>query len=901
MQYTADLWTDFEVSPVPPPVRTRTQILPLEELAWEDVERLCFRLAARSANVTDCRRYGVAGQTQQGIDIYVRQASDGGYATWQCKRYSSFSVSNLRTAVRKFLDGEWAKRSVVFHLVVTASLSPTALADEVEAQAIECRKQNIEFVPLDVNRLSDILKRHPDLVDDFFDRPWVEAFCGPEAARTLGGRKLTKEQRIQSRRQLRELYATHFTLVDIGLPAVATGFRDAAPILALRKRYVNPLVEATTSIVEWMDDARPATAVPETASRSGPAGSEAHRRESFRAREQRVKLQLFEWLDTVQQGVILGGPGVGKSATLRFLALDLLSDQPRSEALARKWGNHLPLFLPFALLTRLVAQHELISVPDFLRGWMRKLSAPPEMLVLLDQALEDERLLLLLDGLDEYTDETAAATALIKVLDFALPRRLPVIASSRPLGYQRLGGLGPEWKRAHLLPFEPTQQRDFTRVWFEHFYAATLPTGSAVSSAAVRAARETDSFMTEVAQDAALADLAGVPLLLSALIYLRLQGRILPRGRFDALSVLAQTLIFEQPQRRAQAALQGSAPAAQHRRLIERGIEYLALRVHERSGSDSIPEEAARECLAELYQGNEFRKSPSEALEIASIQVERAKHEVGILVERLPGHIGFFHRSLQEFLAAKQLVRMPFGELKEFSARQSGEPGWQEVILAVLHQLPRHDEVDAILETVRGQRDDPIAEPLRQIFLARAIFADLNCSAAVAEDIARELFELIQASPWMPIRRTLLKEMMQGLDSEVLGTRLRDRLRAWFPGNVTFRFGLFRPLAEKPIAGTPCRLFRALFNSDSIIEQKEIAEAIASGSRNYPCRGALQVARHGSRDRTSCKRTPRPRARLVGSSTASETASRLERLAGQRTPMCGSSPQSQARRYGAAG
>ncbi len=851
MDQTADLWIDWydaaESFPSPP-VETRTQVLPLEQLTWENFERLCFRLASRLGDVSDCRRYGIKGQNQQGIDIYIRRTSDSGYSTLQCKRYAEFTPAKIKEAVDSFLNHDWAKRSTVFKLAVTVSLSPTALAEAVEEQAQRCCKEGIEFVPLDTERISDLLKEHPDLVDDFFGRPWVQSFCGADAAERLSGRRLTKQQRIEARQRLHELYATHFASVDVGLPAAVGALREVAPHLPLRDRYVAPLVESIHTVMEWKSASHEATdnlttnrlepSISEQKSPNMEAGSSV----GLRTREHRTKSNLFEWLGTAQKGVILGGPGLGKSAALRFLALDLLSEQPKTESLAQKWGSYLPLFVPFAMLTRLVADKEVVSMTDFLRGWFRKLSAPPKTVALLEQALDDERLLLLIDGLDEWSDPTAARTALVTILDFAGPRCLPVIASARPLGYERLGGLGSDWKKAELLPFENEQQLRFTKAWFEHFYMATLPNGSlpdVVSSAAIR---NTESFMSEVEQDTALSELAGIPLLLSVLIYLRLQGRVLPRNRFDALEAITRALIHEQPIRRAQASLQGSSSLQQNPRITERGIQFLALFIHQQPDSESIHEDKVRETLATFYQGSEFRKAEAEAIDLATIQAEHAAHEVGILVQRQPGQIGFLHRSLQEFLAAKEIVRRPFIQLKQLVVDKSGEPGWQEILLAVLHCMGRQDEVDSILTDIRQLPSGPLDLPLRRVFLARVIFSDLNCSAQTAEDLAEEIFSEIELSTWMPLRKALLTEAVQGLDSEVLVNHVRNRLGKWFPGRQRSRFGLFQPLAEKPVTDTGKRLLVALINADSGGEKKEIAEAIAIGANGFSELGDELVA-----------------------------------------------------------
>jgi len=837
---TSALWIDHEdaAEAIPPPVSTRFQVLPLEKLSWESLERLCYRLALRTADMADCRRYGIQGQDQQGIDIYVRQALDGKYTTWQCKRYGEFTASDLRKAVAKFLKHDWAKTSATFHLAVSVSLAPTDLADAVEEQAKECKSVGIEFVPLDADRLSDLLKPHPDLVDDFFGRPWVEAFCGSEAARKLSGRRLSKPERIRARQKLRELYSTHFASVDIGLPATTGALRNVAPYFPLRKRYVVPSVEGLQTVIEPRI-APPETRASHTASQptlippqQASADDRVGEPSGFKVTEQRTKNDLLAWLATVQQAVIIGGPGSGKSAGLRFLALDLLSDEPRSESIARRWGNYLPLFVPFAMLTRLVAAQEVVSIADFLKGWLRKLTAPQDTIALLEQALDDERLLLLIDGLDEWTDSTAANTALVKILDFAIPRRLPVVASARRSGYEKLGGLGTDWKKAELLPLDEKQQREFTGAWFTHFHTATLQSGSSSDAIKSAAHRDTDAFMTEVQPDDALSTLAGIPLLLSALIYLRLQGRLLPRNRFDALEAITKTLIDEQPRRRAQASLQGTGPRI-NPRIAERGVQFLALHIFQCPGSESIVEDKAREALAQFYQGAEFRKPEADAIELASTQIESATHEVGILVQRQPEQIGFLHRSLQEFLAAQELAHRPFQDVKAFVVEKSCEPGWQEILLGTLHLLRRQDEVDVILGGVRGATSEPLDLPLRLIFLARSAFGDLNCSANLAEQIAEEIFSYIETSTWMPIRRTLVTEVVHGLDSEALGSRVRTRLIKWFPSRQRWRWGLFRRLAENPTDGTDERLYAALINADSG-EHKEIAEAIALGANRWP-------------------------------------------------------------------
>src|SRR5258708_6489920 len=284
----ASLWNDVGAPAIAPPTVTREQALPFGSLTWENFERLCFRLAHRSGEVEDARMFGEHGQAQEGIDLYVRRAT-GDYDSWQCKRYRDFTPTDLEKGVTKFLDGDWAKRTKRFRLAVALSLNSTELCTEIEKQRARCDALNISFEPLDRDRLSVMLKEHPDLVDDFFDRPWVAAFNGPEAAAALSGRKLSRERKLSASRFIQALYATHFQTVDGGLPAAAPAFRGAVKRVPVFDRYVEPDVELVESVVERR---------PPPNLRPDEAAANAPRDRGFRRLEVRPKLALSVALAT---------------------------------------------------------------------------------------------------------------------------------------------------------------------------------------------------------------------------------------------------------------------------------------------------------------------------------------------------------------------------------------------------------------------------------------------------------------------------------------------------------------------------------------------------------------------------------------------------------------------------
>ena len=190
--------------PSKPPVATRYQELPFDALSWENFERLCHRLTALEGDVEHCARYGRQGDAQEGIDIFARQP-DGRYHCLQAKRHRSFAAVKLRDAVDLFLAGSWVARATRFTITVQAPLRSIAVQKEIERQAARLSVHGITFAALDGADLTDRLRGHPVLIDDFFGRPWVAALLGQDIANGLGAR-LDGDAFARVRAQLASVY-----------------------------------------------------------------------------------------------------------------------------------------------------------------------------------------------------------------------------------------------------------------------------------------------------------------------------------------------------------------------------------------------------------------------------------------------------------------------------------------------------------------------------------------------------------------------------------------------------------------------------------------------------------------------------------------------------------------------
>src|SRR5215469_14831723 len=107
------------------------------------------------------------------------------FHVWQSKRYKSITPADIEGAVGYFLKRKWGKRTDRFVLAVACEFSSPSVVESIEAARGALQGHNIEFEALDASKLTQQLRSEPELVDDFFGRPWVEAVCPPESLERL--------------------------------------------------------------------------------------------------------------------------------------------------------------------------------------------------------------------------------------------------------------------------------------------------------------------------------------------------------------------------------------------------------------------------------------------------------------------------------------------------------------------------------------------------------------------------------------------------------------------------------------------------------------------------------------------------------------------------------------------
>ena len=155
-------------------------------------------------------------------------------------------------AVDKFMSGKWKGKCTTLRICVSVSLEDTRVQDEIDKQRHRLKLAKVILQTAGVQMLSEDLKAHPDLVDDFFGRVWAEKFCGADAASRLSGRLLTNDEILRLREALRDHYQAYFRLIDPGPTLASSALANKTKLLPLSDRYIEPDVLEGENIDLWV-------------------------------------------------------------------------------------------------------------------------------------------------------------------------------------------------------------------------------------------------------------------------------------------------------------------------------------------------------------------------------------------------------------------------------------------------------------------------------------------------------------------------------------------------------------------------------------------------------------------------------------------------------------------------
>lgn len=723
---SAALWSPPD-GPLPdPPIDTKSAVLPIGQLTWEDAERLFARLLETEVDVEGATLFGLPGQAQEGIDVYGRLTPAVGsppgpaasFVALQSRRVAKVTAAAIEKAAKDFLAGDWADRSARFYYATSSSLRDTKLDVAVRAATDLLGERGVEFVPWGVEELSERLRDQPRIVDDFFGRAWVEKVCGVERLAELS-RRITTAKARQLRAALGNLYRGAFRAHGASSTVTAAA---ALPYMVLDTVSVaaesEPRAasrgdaEDVTELIPVEDGFAPYSFVRRRTTRPRRIAAATLASETMASRT-----PADEWMAAARLRLLIGAPGSGKSSFLMFAATDLLSTTPQSAALQRAHAGALPLWLPFAFLCRHLDESTSNSVVSAARAWITQQGGELTWSII-EPALDDDRVVLLVDGVDEWNDITKADQALGLVESFVTQRNISAILSARPHALTRLGWTLP-WAKAALAPLTSTQKLRLAHRALAEAESETTGADAALSSPAA------ETFLAELDRVRALEPLTATPLFLCVLAK-SWRGEALSPQRIRLFSDLVRLLIDRHPQmrRRASSATGSEFPATQMQTVL-RGVAYRArLETSSALTTRSQMEQWFRD---ELAAPEGLGYTQPEANRIAHAALSQAEDEYGLLVPQGIGMVGFLHRVLLDQLAGEHLATLPPDELSICLRARAGDPNWRDVLIAGLStQVSAHVNA-TLLEDLSA--DTTIDEVERWELIATAIAADVAISS----------------------------------------------------------------------------------------------------------------------------------------------------------------------------
>jgi formylglycine-generating enzyme required for sulfatase activity len=423
-------------------------------------------------------------------------------------------------------------------------------------------------------------------------------------------------------------------------------------------------------------------------------------------------IEIERALASARHLLIEGSAGSGKTTALRHLAMALVRAlRGETNALPDFRGQPpLPVFVRLSDL-RAWLQRKKRSERDasvllaFLRDTEGRFGETEDWIEL---ELESGELILLLDGLDEIPKEAERQQVADIVADFAVARatkRCRLALTSRPEGLtqaipqalEQAGGLA----RCTVQPLADEQIEPFVRNWY-----------LALVDDEADALRRKDDLVRRIQASQQLRELAGTPIMLTAIAVLHAAKGPLPERAAELYDHLVAALChhWQVEKDAGDGALAGPLTLDQKRKFLQE----LAYRIHSESGeARGIPRKTALALARERFPSALRKKLDDEQCdEILETMAQRS----GLVVHEGKRDFAFRHLQFQEFLTARRVCDISKDPAAEL-APHLAESWWRRVIaLAPPYMAIQSNARGAQLLEELGKHALAIADQRERVF-----------------------------------------------------------------------------------------------------------------------------------------------------------------------------------------
>jgi len=469
-------------------------------------------------------------------------------------------------------------------------------------------------------------------------------------------------------------------------------------------------------------------------------------------------------LEKSQNAAILAKPGGGKSTLLKRIALAYAFPERRTQV----DGDRLPdePWFPVYIRCRDLENSAGRSIIEIMEGIVRHAELKRYengFKKLLDEELQQGKLLLLVDGLDEISEEKRRDAFVDQLRRFAATYPLArLVITSREAGFRAVAGSIANYCQSYTIAeLNDEQIRALSDKWHE------------IIMGGAEAAVESEKTCTTILKEERIRALAENPLLLTTLLFVKRWRGYLPSKKCDLYNAMINLLLV-------------TWNAEGHAKMdideTEPQLAYIAYKMTVRGVQTATKSELrswiseARQQLPEILGYTQV--SPTEFIkqveERSSLLILKGKeeNENGLLEDCYE----FSHLSFQEYLTAKAvaeawLPQTDGADAVEIIDKHLNEVQWREVIpmIAVLSGRNAKRIVEYLLE--QAENNLGIAGDIR----SRAVFHLANC---IASEVPMPPEMLDKAILWVAKCRQLSGGKLAAvLNSKKYGSRYRELVR----------------------------------------------------------------------------------------------------------------------------
>ena len=454
--------------------------------------------------------------------------------------------------------------------------------------------------------------------------------------------------------------------------------------------------------------------------------------------------------------LIVGGPGYGKSSLLKYLTLQMLQGR------MSLYEGFLPVWMPFSYMARNCDS----DIKSIIRSWLEENKLWDRFSYYIEYAFEQEKILLIADGIDEWGDEPLQADRVIRKVKAETDNgHMLAIFSSREYGIANINSPFSGSDTYTIAPLSALQQDELVKKCVDHYNGLLHDT------------KRTAEFLS--AKLRLLQDVARMkenPMLLTILIGQYLQGNELPHNNIAAMDCIVEQLFVKHPIARKYQAYDYSKSFDFTSNKMLLGV--LSKEMFDYYNDGSIDRTQA-EVLLNQYLNSQTKGRELDNAYLVDKLLQHDKQQLGVLEERTGSRISFINRQLQEFMTAKYLS-INESRAKLYVQKNAPDVGLHQVILFLFEMMPASAFVelyDVLKQVVTNDYRDYYLQKLKLEVLVRSI-------KAPKQFLLDEIESFIQIIEWdtdFDTKYDLLEILLDGLYNTSLTERVRVFISKYIP------------------------------------------------------------------------------------------------------------------------